>query len=57
MGSENKLTEDKIIQNSVITSLQQKVYETDQAYSEFKDNVIGRLERLENQDIIAQANQ
>ena len=57
MGSENKLTEDKIIQNSVITSLQQIVYETDQAYSEFKDNVISRLERRENENIIAQVNQ
>ena len=47
----------QIIQNSVISSLQQKVSETEQAYSEYKDNVIGKLERLENQEIIAENNQ
>ena len=52
-----RLTEDKIIQNSVISSLQQKLSETEQAYSEFKDNVIGRLERLEHPEIIAENTQ
>ena len=51
-----KLTQDKITQNSVITSLQEKVYQTDQAYHEFKDNVISRLERLESQNVVVQVN-
>ena len=46
-----KLTEARIIQNSVITSLQQKICENELAHSEFKENVINRLEQLENRDV------
>ena len=45
-----KLTEGRIIQNSVISDLQQKICENELAQCEFKENILDRLERLETRD-------